>query len=83
MLNGWIDSMEFFFYHQIKDLYNGSLGSHLPSRIAVNGTPSSAFMLMTFRATSCPFILEESGWGVGEGHTFVEIFMQQFILRIV
>lgn len=38
--------------------------------MAVKGTPSSAFMLMTFRATSCPFILER---GRADTHTLTEM----------
>lgn len=30
-----------------------------PSLMAVNGTPSSVFMRITFRATSCPLILQK------------------------
>lgn len=55
--------MDFFFLPS-RELVK-QISCFLPSRIAVNGTPSSAFMLMTFRATSCPFILEELGLGSG------------------
>lgn len=37
----------------------GSFLLVLPSLMAVKGTPSSVFMLMTFKATRCPLILED------------------------
>ena len=56
-----MDRLNVFLSNQKLKTSLGSTRLFLPSRMAVNGTPSSAFILMTFKATSCPFILEESG----------------------
>lgn len=58
------ESFTMFLHHNVIKTTSGVLV--LPSRMAVKGTPSSAFMLITFRATSCPFILER---GRADTHT--------------